>query len=96
MFLEFITLLTQFDSGFGVLTYLTLRAVLAMLAALLISLALGHYFIDKLHHYQIGQVSRADGPKSHLSKSGTPTMGGEAYICGLYLLLLLYLVESDL
>ena len=76
MFLEFITLLTQFDSGFGVFTYLTLRAVLAMLAALLISLALGHYFIDKLHHYQIGQVIRADGPKSHLSKSGTPTMGG--------------------
>jgi phospho-N-acetylmuramoyl-pentapeptide-transferase len=76
MFLEFITLLTQFDSGFGVLTYLTLRAVLAMLAALLISLALGHYFIDKLHHYQIGQVIRADGPQSHLSKSGTPTMGG--------------------
>jgi len=76
MFLEFITLLTQFDSGFGVLTYLTLRAVLAMLAALLISLALGHYFIDKLHHYQIGQVIRTDGPKSHLSKSGTPTMGG--------------------
>ncbi len=76
MFLEFITLLTQFDSGFGVLTYLTLRAVLAMLAALLISLALGHYFIDKLHHYQIGQVIRADGPKSHLSKTGTPTMGG--------------------
>jgi len=76
MFLEFITLLTQFDSGFGVLTYLTLRAILAMLAALLISLALGHYFIDKLHLYQIGQVIRTDGPKSHLSKSGTPTMGG--------------------
>ncbi len=76
MFLEFITLLTQFDYGFGVLTYLTLRAILAMLAALLISLALGHYFIDKLHLYQIGQVIRTDGPKSHLSKSGTPTMGG--------------------
>ena len=76
MFLELISLLTQFDSGFGVLNYLTLRAVLAMLASLLISLALGHYFIKKLHLYQIGQVIRTDGPQSHLAKSGTPTMGG--------------------
>ena len=76
MFLELISLLTQLDSGFGVLNYLTLRAVLAMLAALLISLALGHYFIKKLHQYQIGQVVRTDGPESHLVKSGTPTMGG--------------------
>ncbi|CAC9596788.1 Phospho-N-acetylmuramoyl-pentapeptide-transferase (EC 2.7.8.13) [uncultured Gammaproteobacteria bacterium] len=76
MFLELINFLTQFDSGFEVLNYLTLRAVLAMLAALLISLTLGHYFIKKLHLYQIGQVIRTDGPKSHLSKSGTPTMGG--------------------
>ncbi|WP_428087605.1 phospho-N-acetylmuramoyl-pentapeptide-transferase [Candidatus Thioglobus sp.] len=76
MFLEFINLLTQFDSGFGVLNYLTLRAVLAMLSSLLVSLALGHYFINKLHQYQIGQVVRTDGPQSHLVKSGTPTMGG--------------------
>ncbi len=76
MFLELIGLLTQFDSGFEVLNYLTLRAVLAMLASLLISLALGHYFISKLHLYQIGQVIRTDGPQSHLVKSGTPTMGG--------------------
>ena len=76
MFLELLALLVQLDPGFGVLNYLTLRAVLAMLAALLISLTLGHYFINKLHLYQIGQVVRDDGPQSHLSKSGTPTMGG--------------------
>ncbi len=76
MFLELINFLTQFDPGFGVFNYLTLRAVLAMLASLLISLALGHYFINKLHKYQIGQVIRTDGPESHLAKSGTPTMGG--------------------
>ncbi|SMN16301.1 Phospho-N-acetylmuramoyl-pentapeptide-transferase [uncultured Candidatus Thioglobus sp.] len=76
MFLELINFLTQFDPGFGVFNYLTLRAVLAMLASLLISLALGHYFINKLHEYQIGQVIRTDGPESHLAKSGTPTMGG--------------------
>lgn len=76
MFLELIGFLTQFNPGFEVLNYLTLRAVFAMLASLLISLALGHYFIAKLHQYQIGQVVRTDGPKSHLAKSGTPTMGG--------------------
>ncbi len=76
MFLELIDFLTQFNANFSVLNYLTVRAVLAMLAALLISLAMGHYLIDKLHQYQIGQVVRTDGPQSHLSKSGTPTMGG--------------------
>lgn len=76
MFLELIGFLTQFNPGFEVLNYLTLRAVLAMLASLLISLALGHYLITKLHQYQIGQVVRTDGPESHLAKSGTPTMGG--------------------
>ncbi len=76
MFLELINFLTQFNSGFEVLNYLTVRAVLAMLFALFISLALGHYFIDKLHLYQIGQTIRTDGPESHLAKSGTPTMGG--------------------
>jgi len=76
MFLELINLLSQFDSGFNVLSYLTLRAVLAMLTALFISLFLGHFFINKLQQYQIGQVIRTDGPESHLEKAGTPTMGG--------------------
>jgi phospho-N-acetylmuramoyl-pentapeptide-transferase len=76
MFLEFISFFTQLDSGFGVLNYLTLRAVMAMLAALLISLLFGHYFIRKLRQYQVAQVIRTDGPESHLAKSGTPTMGG--------------------
>ncbi|HIB30399.1 MAG TPA: phospho-N-acetylmuramoyl-pentapeptide-transferase [Candidatus Thioglobus sp.] len=76
MFLELIGFLTSLNPSFEVLNYLTLRAVLAMLASLLISLALGHYFIKKLHQYQIGQVIRTDGPESHLAKSGTPTMGG--------------------
>ena len=76
MFLEFANLLAQYDSGFNVLNYLTLRAVLAMLTALFISLSLGHFFIKKLQQYQIGQVVRIDGPESHLTKAGTPTMGG--------------------
>ncbi|HIE78174.1 MAG TPA: phospho-N-acetylmuramoyl-pentapeptide-transferase [Candidatus Thioglobus sp.] len=76
MFLEVLNFLTQIDSGFNVFSYLTIRAIFAMLASLIISLTLGHYFISKLHHYQIKQVIRKDGPETHLSKSGTPTMGG--------------------
>ena len=76
MFLEFINLLTQLDTGFNVLHYLTLRAILAMLMALFISLAFGRFFINQLQQYQVAQVVRDDGPKSHLIKAGTPTMGG--------------------
>ena len=47
-----------------------------MLAALFISLTLGHFFIARLQQHQIGQVIRPDGPESHFSKAGTPTMGG--------------------
>jgi phospho-N-acetylmuramoyl-pentapeptide-transferase len=76
MFLEIINLLTQIDSGFSVFNYLTIRAVFAMMTSLIISLTLGHYFINKLQYYQINQIIRTDGPETHHSKSGTPTMGG--------------------
>lgn len=68
--------LTQFHSGFGVFQYLTLRAILGALTALLISFVVGPAMIRKLSHYQVGQVIRDDGPESHLQKAGTPTMGG--------------------
>ena len=68
--------LSQFYSGFSVFQYLTLRAILGALSALLISLLLGPYMIRKLSVHQIGQFVRDDGPESHLSKAGTPTMGG--------------------
>ncbi len=76
MFLELINFLTTLDTGFGVISYITVRAILAMLVALFITLSLGHFFISRLQQYQIKQVIRTDGPESHLSKSGTPTMGG--------------------
>jgi phospho-N-acetylmuramoyl-pentapeptide-transferase len=76
MFLEISAFLAQFDTGFRVLNYLTLRGVLALLMALFISLLLGGWFIKKLQQHQIGQVVRTDGPETHLKKSGTPTMGG--------------------
>lgn len=68
--------LTQYQSGFGVVSYLTLRAIFSVTTALLVALVLGPVFIRKLRQYQIGQAIRDVGPKSHLSKAGTPTMGG--------------------
>jgi phospho-N-acetylmuramoyl-pentapeptide-transferase len=68
--------LQQLHTGFSVLQYITLRSLLAAMTALLLTLFLGPWMIRKLRTLQIGQSVRDDGPKSHLSKSGTPTMGG--------------------
>ncbi|PCH64218.1 MAG: phospho-N-acetylmuramoyl-pentapeptide-transferase [Gammaproteobacteria bacterium] len=68
--------LTQFYSGFSVFQYLTLRAILGVITALGIALIVGPTMIRHLSFKQIGQVIREDGPESHLSKAGTPTMGG--------------------
>jgi phospho-N-acetylmuramoyl-pentapeptide-transferase len=62
--------------AFNVFSYITLRAVLATMTSLVISFVVGPAMIRKLTAYKIGQAVRDDGPKSHLSKAGTPTMGG--------------------
>ena len=68
--------LSQFDTGFSVFRYLTLRSILGVLTALIISFGVGPAMIRRLTRYKIGQTVRDDGPQSHLSKTGTPTMGG--------------------
>ncbi len=68
--------LAQDVRAFNVFQYITLRAVLATLTALAISLLAGPLVIRKLTAYKIGQAVRDDGPQSHLTKAGTPTMGG--------------------
>lgn len=72
--------LTQLIQGqyhaFRVFQYLTFRSILAALTALLVGLYCGPLMIRWLMKLQLGQVVRDDGPQSHLSKSGTPTMGG--------------------
>ena len=68
--------LAQDVRAFNVFQYITLRAVLATLTALAISLLAGPLVIRKLTTYKIGQAVRNDGPQSHLTKAGTPTMGG--------------------
>jgi len=62
--------------GFRVFQYLTFRSILAALTALMVGLFCGPLMINWLRRLQIGQMVRDDGPKSHLSKAGTPTMGG--------------------
>jgi len=68
--------LAQDVRAFNVFQYMTLRAVLATLTALAISLLAGPLVIRKLTAYKIGQAVRNDGPQTHLTKAGTPTMGG--------------------
>jgi phospho-N-acetylmuramoyl-pentapeptide-transferase len=68
--------LTQFYSGFNVFSYLTTRAILSALTALILSFAMGPYLIQRLTMQRIGQQIREVGPESHLPKAGTPTMGG--------------------
>jgi len=68
--------LTQLFSGFNAFTYITLRAIMAALTALIMSFVLGPIVIRRLTTRQIGQTVRSDGPQSHLPKAGTPTMGG--------------------
>ncbi len=75
--------LIDLHSGFAVLQYLTLRAILGVLTALLISFVVGPALIRWLEHYQIGQTVRDDGPQTHLIKAGTPTMGGVLILVGI-------------
>ena len=68
--------LSQYISGFAVFQYLTFRTMVSVMTALVTSLIIGPYVIEKLADLQMGQTVREDGPKSHFSKAGTPTMGG--------------------
>ena len=68
--------LARFESGFNVFNYLTMRAILGALTALVISFIVGPKMIKSLSINQLGQPVRDDGPETHLLKAGTPTMGG--------------------
>jgi phospho-N-acetylmuramoyl-pentapeptide-transferase len=82
--------LTQFEPGFNVVSYITLRAILSTLTALLIAILIGPKMIMWLKRMQIGQTVRDDGPQSHLSKSGTPTMGGVLILAAILITCLLW------
>jgi phospho-N-acetylmuramoyl-pentapeptide-transferase len=82
--------LEQFFRPLAVFQYLTLRGILGIMTALFVSLMLGPWFIRKMVQKQIGQAVRNDGPKSHLSKSGTPTMGGALLLFAISISVLLW------
>jgi len=77
------------NSVFNVFRYITFRTLIAALTALVISFLLGPWVIRSLTAHQIGQTIRPDGPQSHLSKAGTPTMGGTLILFSLILSTLL-------
>lgn len=79
-----------FVTGFNVVQYLTMRVILGILTALLLSLWLGPKVIVGLHRLQVGQTVRDDGPQSHLSKTGTPTMGGLLILMSVFIAVLLW------
>lgn len=82
--------LQHYYRAFGVFQYVTLRVVLASLTALMIALWMGPCVIQWLTQYKVGQFVRDDGPKSHMSKSGTPTMGGLLILIAISLSTLLW------
>ena len=90
MLLEIAQWLAKDVRLFNVFNYITLRAVLACLTALAVSLILGPYVIRKLTAYKIGQAVRDDGPRSHLTKAGTPTMGGALILVSIVITTLLW------
>jgi phospho-N-acetylmuramoyl-pentapeptide-transferase len=82
--------LTQFESGFQVFQYLTLRSILGTLTALFIAFLVGPTMIRRLTYHKVGQAIRDDGPESHFSKAGTPTMGGTLILVAIALSTLLW------
>jgi len=81
----------QNDASFlRVISYLTFRAVMATITALMIGLVCGPWVIRKLTQLKVGQAVRTNGPQSHLVKSGTPTMGGVLILIGIAVSTLLW------
>ncbi|MEQ8953446.1 MAG: phospho-N-acetylmuramoyl-pentapeptide-transferase [Gammaproteobacteria bacterium] len=85
--------LIQFDNNFAVIQYITVRGIFSILTAMFVSLIIGPAMIRRLNYHQIGQVVRDDGPETHFSKAGTPTMGGALILVSIAVSTLLW---SDL
>ncbi|KAF1013989.1 MAG: Phospho-N-acetylmuramoyl-pentapeptide-transferase [Stenotrophomonas maltophilia] len=90
MLYELARWLQQLESLFGLFNYQTFRAILAALTALFLSLWLGPAVIRRLAQFKGGQPIRKDGPQSHFSKAGTPTMGGSLILLTVTLSVLMW------
>ncbi|MFY8205918.1 MAG: phospho-N-acetylmuramoyl-pentapeptide-transferase [Arenimonas sp.] len=90
MLLELARWLQEFARLFALFDYITMRAILGALTALALSLWLGPAVIERLSRLKGGQPIRTDGPQSHFSKAGTPTMGGALILMTISLSTLLW------
>jgi phospho-N-acetylmuramoyl-pentapeptide-transferase len=90
MLLELAEYFSRDLRALNVFSYITLRAVLAAMTALVISFVAGPAMIRKLTAYKIGQAVRSDGPQTHLTKAGTPTMGGALILVAIGITTLLW------
>lgn len=90
MLLSLAEYLEQYYSGFNVFQYITLRSILGVLTALVISFVAGPLMIKRLRYFNIGQSVRDDGPQTHLTKAGTPTMGGALILVAVVISALLW------
>src|SRR6187399_197831 len=91
-------LLGRLEGDFKVLNvvhYITFRTAVASMTAFAISLFFGPWIIRRLREKQIGQVVRSDGPETHKSKAGTPTMGGLLILAAVFIPTLLWANLKD-
>lgn len=82
--------LKDYFIGFNVFRYITFRASYALLTAMAVSLVLGPVLIAFHRRYSLGESIRDDGPKTHLTKEGTPTMGGTLILLALFVSVILW------
>ncbi|HET7358715.1 MAG TPA: phospho-N-acetylmuramoyl-pentapeptide-transferase [Rhodanobacteraceae bacterium] len=90
MLLELANWLTPYYSGLHLFQYITFRTIMSALTALAMSLLVGPQLIRQLTTMKAGQVVRNDGPQSHLTKAGTPTMGGALILASIAVATLLW------
>ena len=91
MFLEFIYPLVKFFTPFNVFQYLSFRGAYAALTTLFLCYVFGPKIIEALKRLNIGQAVREDGPATHLSKAGTPTMGGVFMVLAIVISMLFWM-----
>jgi phospho-N-acetylmuramoyl-pentapeptide-transferase len=90
VFLEYLYPLVKYFTPFNVFQYLTFRGAYAALTTLLLCYLLGPRIIEALRRLKVGQSIRGDGPRTHLAKGGTPTMGGVMILLAVILSVLLW------
>ena len=90
MLVEFFNFFSDSYGPLRVFDYLSFRAIFATLTALIVSLLLGPRFINKMQEIQVGQVIREQGPSGHISKRGTPTMGGTLILASIFVSTILW------